>query len=244
MVYPAKHDSVVAVAASNCLDKPWRKSAKGRAVDITAPGESVWAAVTRESDGQRVFEWKRGNGTSYAVAMTAGACALWLAYHGREKLLAKYGKKSLPSVFKEVLTTHGVRTPPNWRTKEYGAGILDVAGLLKAKLPDTPSAKGMSLLPKGSAGPREPIAEIADFFPGSGVAAVRVALAKQLRAKDVDLDELLAGLGHEVTFHVATNVALRQAVENRLRGVKAKSVKSNEQLMKQGSQSLKTRLGI
>ncbi|HEY5622423.1 MAG TPA: S8/S53 family peptidase, partial [Gammaproteobacteria bacterium] len=109
VVYPAKLDRVIAIAASNCASKPWGRSASGSAVDVSAPGESVWRARARQSTSGR-FSNRRSNGTSYATAMTAGACAMWLAYHGRSELIRKYGKENLAAVFRHLLVNN-VETP-------------------------------------------------------------------------------------------------------------------------------------
>ena len=89
VVWPALFDEVIAVAACNIERKPWLHSSLGSAVDITAPGESVWKAVINSQNQPDV---DRASGTSFAVATVAGVAALWLAYHGRDKLIAKYGK--------------------------------------------------------------------------------------------------------------------------------------------------------
>ena len=83
-----------------------------------------------------------------------------------------------------------------------------------------------------------------EYFPRRGVAAVRAALAKELRVKEINLDDFLAQFGHEVTFHVATNTAFRQSVQNRLQGLKAKSAEKNKQLGSQASRTLKRALRI
>jgi hypothetical protein len=244
VVYPAKLDEVIAVAASNCKSKPWSDSASGKTVDISAPGESVWTATTTEKQNKREFSWSRGNGTSFSAPLAAGACALWLARHGRTNLIQKYGKENLASVFKEVLVTQGVRTPTGWKTDKYGSGILDAERLLKAKLPPTASAKGMKILPKGGAAPTDTVMELCEYFPRRGIAEVRSALAKELRTKEVDLDDFLTAFGEEVTFHVASNMSFRQSVQNRLKGLKAKSAKKNKQLGHQASRALKKALKI
>ena len=44
VVAPASYPECLAVAATNCDSEPWPDSSRGAAVDISAPGESVWAA--------------------------------------------------------------------------------------------------------------------------------------------------------------------------------------------------------
>ena len=90
VVYPAKFDNVIAVAASNAIDKPWKDSASGDEVDISAPGESVWRAWSQKPGGAMDYSVAPSSGTSYAVATAAGACALWLSQHGAAALRARY----------------------------------------------------------------------------------------------------------------------------------------------------------
>ena len=47
VVFPAALEEVIAVAASTIRDEPWSGSSRGDAVDITAPGASVWRARSR-----------------------------------------------------------------------------------------------------------------------------------------------------------------------------------------------------
>ena len=47
---------------------------------------------------------RRGSGTSYAVAITAGVASLWLAHHDRRKLVNRYGANHIAGLFKELLT--------------------------------------------------------------------------------------------------------------------------------------------
>ena len=103
VVYPARLDDTIAVAACTCSHGEWSSSASGSAVDITAPGESVWRALASPNG----FSVARSSGTSYATAVTAGAAALWLAFHGRDKLVRQYGEAGVPAVFKELLVTEG-----------------------------------------------------------------------------------------------------------------------------------------
>ncbi|MGN6152056.1 MAG: S8 family peptidase [Lysobacteraceae bacterium] len=134
VIFPALLDSVIAVAGSNALDKPWSGSASGAAVDITAPGESVWRAWSHVRGGRTVFDTGRSSGTSYATATVAGLCALWLEHHGGGAALRqRYGGR-LASVFRDLLQAH-CRTPAGWNAQRYGPGIADGQALLAAALP-------------------------------------------------------------------------------------------------------------
>lgn len=134
VIFPALLDSVIAVAGSNALDKPWSGSASGAAVDITAPGESVWRAWSHVHGGRMVHTTGRSDGTSYATATVAGLCALWLEHHGGGAALRqRYGGR-LATVFRELLQAH-CRTPSGWNADRYGPGIADGQALLAAALP-------------------------------------------------------------------------------------------------------------
>ena len=157
VVYPARLDEVIAVAACNCRQGTWSQSAAGPAVDITAPGESVWRALADTSG----FSVARGSGTSFSTAITAGAAALWLAYHGRCFANSTLRRSHLTSVFKELLLEHGFHRPQGWNTGRFGAGILNVAKLLSAPLPMTPRAGGceaarISCTPQQQSARRDP----------------------------------------------------------------------------------------
>ncbi len=219
VVYPARFDTVIACAACNCERKVWSRSASGPAVDVTAPGESVWVARAGRNAGPDDDGVAVGSGTSFAVATTAGACALWLAFHDRAALVARYGAAQVPAVFKEVLMTSGVQVPAGWNTRRHGAGILDVERLLKAPLPDTAPASGMQL--RSAARPRaeSDVDLLTEYFPGVEPAEVRRGLVRWLATTDGELPALMATLGDEVLFHVATNADVRRAI---LRGGGAK----------------------
>ena len=129
VVWPAAYDEVVAVAASNARRRTWKHSSRGSAVDVTAPGESVWCAGVK--DGRPAVG--RGSGTSYAVATVAGVAALWLSHHGRDKLVQRYGAEKIPVIFNQLLrdTCDPV---PEWG-EGYGRGLVNAARLLAAELP-------------------------------------------------------------------------------------------------------------
>ena len=122
------------------------------------PGEGVWNAkfLSRTADAEPTVA--PGKGTSFSTAITAGVAAVWLDYHGRDALVAAYGRAAVPSVFKWSLVTHGFDTPPQlcekaralhldyadgicqastepWNAQLFGPGMLDVDKLLAAPLP-------------------------------------------------------------------------------------------------------------
>jgi hypothetical protein len=158
VVYPGAFESAIGVAASNIKGRPWLATFRGPEVDVTAPGEGVWNAkfVGRATAPEPTVA--PGKGTSFSTALTAGVAALWLDYHGRDALIAAYGRAALPSAFKWSIVNHGFNTPAQlcekaralnlayaegicsaaaepWDVQQFGPGILDVDKLLAAALP-------------------------------------------------------------------------------------------------------------
>jgi hypothetical protein len=132
---PASYDNCIAVAGVGVGNRLWQGSSRGRAVDVAAPAECVHVAA---------FDWEvdppghlvdRSHGTSFAVAYLAGVAAIWLAFHGRDNLLAKYGAPRIQSVFLHLLETRGTRRPTPWNDG-WGCGVVDANLLLQAPLPD------------------------------------------------------------------------------------------------------------
>src|SRR5262245_5870576 len=132
VTYPGALDDVVTVGACNCADGIWRFSSPGPQVDVAAPGESVWVARSIHDKPPTVDQ---GSGSSFGTAMVAGIAALWLSHHGRDALIARYGRPGVPRVFRHLLATAGVRVPAGWDTARHGAGIVDANALLSAALP-------------------------------------------------------------------------------------------------------------
>lgn len=133
---PASYGNCLAVAATTAAGTPWSGSSRGGQVDVAAPGACVWAAL---------FDWKpkppgtplrQSHGTSYAVAHTAGVVALWLAHHGHQALVDRYGRRNVQAVLLSLLRTPGVcRLPAGWDQRNWGAGVVDARALLAAPLP-------------------------------------------------------------------------------------------------------------
>lgn len=254
VIFPALLDSVIAVAASNADDKPWQGSASGAAVDITAPGESVWRAWTHARNGQVLFDTGRSDGTSYATATLAGVCALWLEHHGGATALRqRYGGR-LASVFRDLLQAH-CRTPPGWNAHRYGPGIVDTSALLAAPLPAFAGVRLRSTAhPPGRAtaeadwarlqhyvpelGPRQlasAVAKLHGFAPGRATRAARMTPPPSV------IDEL--------AFLLATDPAARAAFVAAGRAVpirgarRAVATDPVSALRRQGSATLRAALG-
>jgi serine protease len=215
VVYPARLPEVIAVAACNADERAWEFSARGHEVDVTGPGESVWTA-TASRDVARPFGEDRGSGTSHATAALAGICALWLSFHGRDRLIATYGRANLAAVFKEVLFRHGVRRPRgiDWNGGGFGAGLVDAEALLRAPLPDTPPAIGPAGLVASQSveRPDGALGEIARLLLGVRADQVRTRLGELVGASEVELPSVLHDHGEELMMLVALDPAVRRAM--------------------------------
>ena len=126
VVWPARYDECIAVAGVDARGVKWRGSSSGAAVDISAPAENVWRAALPSGAGQ-------GQGTSFAVALTAGVAALWLSHHGRANLIAaaRARGETLQDMFRRMAGATS-RRPAGWDSFTMGAGIIDAQGLLSA----------------------------------------------------------------------------------------------------------------
>jgi subtilisin family serine protease len=129
VVWPARYDDCIGVGGTNSRDEPWRGSCKGSSIDISAPAENVFRARVA-SDGRPVGQ---GQGTSFAVALTAGVAALWLAHHGRANLIAaaRARGETLQEMFRR-LARATARRPAGWDAFQMGAGIVNARALLEA----------------------------------------------------------------------------------------------------------------
>ncbi len=137
LVWPASYHDCIAVAASDADDRPASWNCNGPRVDVAAPGQGVWRAIGGAT-GSCTLSAGPGSGTSYAASNAAGAAALWLGHHGRDKLirLAKKTGITVQSLFRQALWNSS-RCPDDWDTKRYGCGIIDLHRLLRVKLQPT-----------------------------------------------------------------------------------------------------------
>jgi thermitase len=222
VVFPAAFDEVIAVAASNIRDEPWTGSSHGLAVDITAPGESVWRARTeRDQNGRMKFLVERGNGTSFAVATTAGVAALWVSYHGWPTLVRKYGAANIARVFKQLLQA-SCRTPRGWDTHEYGPGVVDAKKLLAAPLPDAAPARKLRDARRAAvAADATGLETLVHLLPDVPRTRVEETIADLLQVPDRDLPSILQDYGDELAFQLVMRPGLLQTLGQRARGGRA-----------------------
>jgi Subtilase family len=202
VVSPANYAEVIAVAATNVRDQPWSGSSHGGAVDVSAPGESVHAARARKGADGPVYSVGRSSGTSFAVALTAGVAALWLAHHGRDNLIAKYGKSALQAVFTDLVRKTS-RRPAGWDSSQYGAGIVDANALLSRALPAVAPAlpgEGVTL----SAAER-----LAAYLPGESPDQASAVLETLVSSADSAERDLYAG---EIAYYLSQDPYVRAAV--------------------------------
>lgn len=130
VVWPARYDDCIAVAGTNAADQPWRGTSRGSAVAVSAPGQNVIRARSVRGQPPSI---EQGQGTSFAVALTAGVAALWLAHHGRANLIAaaRARGESLQAMFRRLVKATA-RRPAGWDAFNLGAGIVDARALLAA----------------------------------------------------------------------------------------------------------------
>jgi serine protease len=217
VVFPAAYSDVVGVAACNAKKDIWRGSSRGSAVDITAPGESIWRAdVERAPDGNPVDVVERGSGTSYAVAHTAGAAALWLARHSRDRLLSMYGAEKLPAIFRRLVRETATMVS-GWPTNRFGAGLINIRALLDAALPAPDDLLEAAFIDYAEAvvagtGGMTTFAHLIEGARPQGPPAAAgrdlpllKTLADIFSISEEEVPRCLRQVGQELAFHIATD---------------------------------------
>ena len=133
VVWPARYDECIAVAATNAADQPWPGTCRGEPVDISAPGQNVYHAVVLPGGPTGGDAVGQGQGTSFSVALTAGVAALWVAHHGRANVVAAAHARgeTVQAMFLRLLQSTA-RRPTPWDAQAMGPGIVDARALLEA----------------------------------------------------------------------------------------------------------------
>jgi hypothetical protein len=181
-------------------------------VDISAPGASVWTArvVLGNPPG---FVVSRSDGTSYAVAVLAGVAAMWLAYHGPDRIRRQYGRANVQNAFLSLLRSHGRRVPPDWISngwqRRYGVGIVDAVALLQAGLPALPEA----VLPEAfPAVAQEPVSRLKAALGGLSDSEVQATIGDLLGIDPDRVEELSPLVVSELVYRLGEDDQLREAV--------------------------------
>jgi hypothetical protein len=217
VVWPARFASVVAVAATNVGCRPWSGSSAGPAVDVSAPGESVWRASLDDGGADSTGMSK---GTTYATATVAGIAALWLARHAGEPELERiHAEGRTAQVFQALLAQTawrpGAANAPvscdagaSWDSSRYGAGIVDAKALLEAPLAGVaPTA----LLPPQSV---EELPLWSSLYPEEASPSTRREDYRRLfRLEESDELEEVAIFEAEILHHYTTDEEVRAAID-------------------------------
>jgi serine protease len=213
VVYPAAYDEVIAVTGSNIRREIWGGASRGKKVDVTAPGQALWHAKTREENGEFTYNIEQDSGTSFSAPLVAGVAALWLSYHGRDQLIERYGAEKIPFIFNQLLRDSCEKFP-TWEPNKFGTGIVNAEKLLATPLPDNVNRAVMSLgfaLQQHTPIDSGEIETFEHLF-GSEVSQSKInsSLAQLLQVSEDNLPEKLKQIGKEVAFHLVTNPELYQ----------------------------------
>jgi V8-like Glu-specific endopeptidase len=145
VVYPAWDENVIAVAGIDQHETPWKGSSRGRKVDVSAPGENVTVARRKPESADTSDINPEGQGTSFAVALTAGCAALWIERFGFDAIVAEARQRdsSVQELFRAAIRATA-RRPEKWNSDKMGAGIVDAHNLLSTPLDKIPKAKAVT----------------------------------------------------------------------------------------------------
>ncbi|MBW4634457.1 MAG: S8/S53 family peptidase [Iphinoe sp. HA4291-MV1] len=224
VVWPAAYDEVIAVTGCNVRREIWWGSSRGSQVDVTAPGESVWYAKVKKDNGEINYNILQGSGTSFSAPLVAGVAALWLAYHGREQLIQRYGSEKIPFIFNQILRDSCEKFP-TWKPNQFGEGIVNTEKVLAAPLPDNVTrsviapAFALAEHPSIDNGRLDTFAHLfeqqlsdsqlnANFGVVQDHTKLRSCLAELLSVTETELPKRLKEVGQELAFYFAVNPEL------------------------------------
>ncbi len=230
VVYPAAYDEVIAVTGSTVERTVWIGASTGKQVDVTAPGHDVWYAKTsREKDNKKEqYTIESGSGTSFSAPFVAGVAALWLSYHGRDKLIDRYGAEKIPFIFNQLLRDTCEKFP-TWVPNKYGTGIVNAEKLLDTPLPN--NVEQVLIAPGFALQQYSPLDSGIDTFAhlfeqylfdqnlGDGDennfisrndGKLNKNLSQLLQVGEDSLPQSLKEVGQELAFHLVTNPQLYQ----------------------------------
>ncbi|MBF2064374.1 MAG: S8 family serine peptidase [Calothrix sp. C42_A2020_038] len=263
VVWPAAYDEVIAVTGSNVRREVWRGASRGRQVDVTAPGDGVWYAKTAKVNEGLQYDIDQGSGTSFSAPFIAGVAALWLSYHGRDKLIQRYGAEKIPFIFNQILRDSCEKFP-TWRPNQFGEGIVNTEKLLSAPLPDSVHQSVMApafALQQHSPLDTGSINTFTHLFeqqlvnnqqttqPEADSSAIQQIqlesyLAQLLKITETELPNRLKEVGQELAFHFASDPELYNQFAQAVREPELKftSFRANQDKSSDNLSDLRTRL--
>ncbi len=246
VIWPARYPECIAVAACNADRKHWKGSSRGGAIDITAPGESVWRALVDEK-GVDEYLVERSSGTSYATATVAGVCALWISHHGWQVLFDKYGEH-MADAFRSVLAKTAQKSD-HLDPDKFGPGIVDAEKVLLEPLPSTQAVRGNrgGRSRRAAAGARRgdegSLSTIEAMFPQLSRAEVMSGLEALLDTDAKGVAKRLREVGDELAFQLAIDPRLRRRLGARARRAMGGAKTSGARLWRAAaSEDLRTHL--
>ena len=229
---PARYPECLAVAATDSAGRPWEHSSPGREIDWAAPGEGVAVARARRSGGEVRFSVEGGDGSSFAVAHTAGVAALWIARHGRAELRRRY-PGAVQWAFQRAVYA-SIRVPgEDWDRGRFGEGILDAAALLEQPLPTLEEARPAGARIRTLSGPA---ARLAPLLPELAEPEIEQRLSELLEVETGELDRALDELAGELTYRLGESEGLRAQI------VAGDVAAARERLAEVASERLRARL--
>ncbi len=164
VVWPARYREVIAVGGTNIHDGKWKGSSVGSAVDFSAPAEQVWKALRSDAVSQ-TNAITPAQGTSFAVALSAGVAALWLERHGHDNAVAEARRRgtSVQELFRAA-ACQTARHPAGFHSG-LGAGVIDAGTLLALPLREIRTGHFESAGLSDDGGLSDALAEL--FGPGA-----------------------------------------------------------------------------
>lgn len=140
--YPGKYSRVITAGGVRPGRKIWQHySGMNALVDCWAPAADIVRAKSDPLNAKWTYDFVGGTGTSYATAHVAAAAALWLQFHGLNKLNNLYRPYQRIEAFRTCLRrSSGALREPSERYPigEDGlrAGLLRMWELLQEPLPN------------------------------------------------------------------------------------------------------------
>jgi len=244
VVWPARFDSAVAVSAVNSKCKPWTHASLGSAVDISAPGQSVWRATF---DGSGGFAAGMGSGTTFATGTTSGIAALWLAqFHSDPRLKQLREAGQLTQAFRDAVAQtswkpedvgkrpQGVQCDEGvrWPRSGYGPGIINADALLSRPLPAVAAQRAVPA--------QQSTLELWSSLYGADADPQLVENSYRALFREQQL-QATAMFETEVLFHYTTSDEVQRAVDRLVtEGLSAQTARDVRQALR--SQDLSQRL--